>query len=99
MIGDAISRKDAIEWVQNILTVDRYYHPHSKSRNVPIDEVIDSLERVPSINKIKSGRWTHEDRYSATYKYRCSECGAHHRARYDYCPSCGARMDAERKEK
>ena len=48
-MSDLISRKDAIEWVQNILTIDRYYHPHSKSRNVPIDEVIDALERVPSI--------------------------------------------------
>lgn len=51
-MSDLISRKDAIEWVQNILATHLYYHPHSKSRNVPIDEVIDSLERVPSVEAV-----------------------------------------------
>ena len=40
--------EDAIEWVENILEIDKYYHPHAKSRNVPIDEVIDRLKRVPT---------------------------------------------------
>ena len=48
MGNDLISRQEAIAWVNNILDVIRYYHPHSKSRNVPIDDVIDALERVPS---------------------------------------------------
>ena len=51
-MDDLISRKDAIQWVQNILATHLYYHPHSKSINVPIDEVIDSLERVPSIDAV-----------------------------------------------
>ena len=45
---DPIERQDAIEWVENILEVDKSYHPHAKSRNVPIDEVIDRLKRLPS---------------------------------------------------
>ena len=44
---DLIERQDAIEWVENILEVDKSYHPHAKSRNVPIDEVIDRLKRLP----------------------------------------------------
>lgn len=52
-MDDLISRKEAIEWVQNILTTHLYYHPCSKSRNVPIDEVIDRLERVPSIDAVQ----------------------------------------------
>lgn len=51
-MDDLISRKEAIEWVQNILATHLYYHPCSKSRNVPIDEVIDRLERVPSIDAV-----------------------------------------------
>ena len=97
MIEDAISRKYAIEWVQNIITVHRYYHPHSKSRNVPIDEVIDSLERVPSIDTVdavKHGRWIPVD-WAEPIRFGCSEC---HRMVWhieNYCPNCGARMDGE----
>ena len=41
----------------------------------------------------RTGRWTLEDCHAATYKYCCSNCKAHHRALYDFCPSCGARME------
>lgn len=41
----------------------------------------------------RTGRWTIEDCHAATYKYCCSNCKAHHRALYDFCPSCGARME------
>lgn len=47
-MGDLISRKAAIEWIENIIEVDKYYHPYAKSRNVLIDEVIDRLKQVPS---------------------------------------------------
>ena len=30
-----------------------------------------------------------------SHPWECSNCGAHHRALYDYCPSCGAKMDKE----
>lgn len=53
------------------------------------------IKDLPSIDAVpvKHGRWTIEDCHSATYKYCCSICGAHHRARYDYCPTCGACME------
>lgn len=38
------------------------------------------------------GEWAIEDCHAATYKYCCSKCKAHHRAMYDFCPSCGADM-------
>lgn len=54
-----------------------------------------SAERIKNIPTVepKKGKWSIEDCHAATYKYCCSECKAHHRARYDYCPTCGARME------
>ena len=87
-MNDLISRKEAIEWVQNILATHLYYHPCSKSRNVPIDEVIDRLERVPSIDAVPV--------------IRCKDCARRtftkcpmaigHQSDYDFCSR------AERKE-
>ena len=38
----------------------------------------------------KKGKWIIDNPHSAIYRYACSECHAHHRARYDFCPSCGS---------
>lgn len=87
-MDDLISREEAIEWVQNILATHLYYHHRSKSRNVPIDEVIDRLERVPSIDAVpvKRGRWVPgreigkemliDGSTEVVYEdYKCSSCG------------------------
>ena len=42
--------------------------------------------------KPTAGVWTREDCHAATYPYCCSNCKAHHRALYDFCPTCGADM-------
>ena len=107
-MNDLISRKEAIEWVQNILATHLYYHPCSKSRNVPIDEVIDRLERQPSIDAVKHGIWIEENTRPRSSQFYCSVChrtaydpqptridGWVKRCRYAYCPNCGARMDGE----
>lgn len=105
-MDDLISRKEAIEWVQNILATHLYYHPCSKSRNVPIDEVIDRLERVPSIDAVpvRKGYWIDgwRGRLDGTrYWYRaCSECDYERddddaEKDTNFCPNCGARMERE----
>ena len=75
-----IYEEDAIEWVENILEVDKYYHPHAKSRNVPIDEVIDRLKRVPSAQPEQ--RWIPcSERLpdkSGTYICNCVESDINH---------------------
>lgn len=103
-MDDLISRKEAIDWVQNILATHLYYHPRSKSRNVPIDEVIDRLERLPFVDAVKHGRWIKHNEIKNIYggKYiECSECGEKYVVQYiedeKFCRNCGARMD-ERKE-
>ena len=57
-------------------------------------ELTDScIKKLADALKQKTGKWMIEDCHAATYKYCCSECNAHHRARYDFCPTCGARME------
>ena len=43
--------------------------------------------------KPRKGKWITDNPHSEIYRYACSECHAHHRARYDFCPSCGCRME------
>ena len=40
----------------------------------------------------KTGKWILTPMLSDNYRYECSICNSHHRERYDYCPSCGAKM-------
>ena len=55
------------------------------------------IDDAPTVDAVpvRHGRWTIEDCHAATYRYCCSNCTAHHRARYAYCPSCGAVMDGK----
>ena len=54
---------------------------------------IRGIKALPSAQpERKKGKWTAEDCHAMTYKYCCSSCRAHHRARYDFCPTCGADM-------
>lgn len=39
----------------------------------------------------KTGKWSFNC-YVEPYRFCCSVCNANHRARYDFCPSCGAKM-------
>ena len=52
------------------------------------------LQNLPSA-ELKSGRWILVKPRITPYEYRCSVCGAYHRAIYDYCPTCGSDMRGE----
>lgn len=99
----------AIDMVNGILDLDKYYRPHAKSRNVPIDEVIDRIELTPTIDAVpvRHGHWQITDAYP--HNVHCSVC--HKRFAQtqwavwgdgslprNYCPHCGARMDGDRDE-
>ena len=47
--GDAISRADMYEEIEDWLNLSRYYHPHSKNNKMPIDELRARIEQLPSV--------------------------------------------------
>lgn len=59
-------------------------------------DAIDALdkelrERIPSAQR--KGKWTKEyEEWFTDYPYKCTNCGKHSRARYHFCPNCGADM-------
>ena len=59
---------------------------------VPYADVKKYLKQSPSAERI--GHWKYAYALEE-YRYRCSECFSNHRAKYNYCPSCGAKMESE----
>ena len=55
-----IEEKELREWVQNWFEKNRYYHPYSKSNDIPIPELYDILERMPTadVPERNVGKWT-----------------------------------------
>lgn len=45
-----ISVDELKEWIDNWFDLCRYYHPYSKCNNIPIDELYDILDKMPSID-------------------------------------------------
>lgn len=89
-MSELISRQAAIEYL--MVNMNWYDEDGCESDEDYKHECITELiNGVPTAEKM--GKWSIEDCHAATYKYCCSECKAHHRARYDYCPTCGARME------
>ena len=39
------------EWVENWFTKNRFYHPYAKNNNIPITELYDILEQMPSAQR------------------------------------------------
>lgn len=48
-LEDTVNKQTLIEWTDNWEKMNNYYHPNSKQRTIPIDEVKDIIERVPGL--------------------------------------------------
>lgn len=60
-------------------------------------KIRDAFMALPTVDAVpvRHGRWTIGSYRPAAFPYCCSNCKAFHRARYGYCPSCGAKMDGK----
>lgn len=81
--------------VQDILQyLDEYLHPIVSPEHWSVySELYDMVSMLsPAQSERKTGQWD-INYLSEIYPYRCSVCNAVHRARYDFCPSCSAKME------
>ena len=88
--------------VEKITWEDPHYHD---PLNV-LTEVREKVRALPTVDAepVRHGRWKKAERmgvwvYSDAYR-QCSECNdvIYLGFKMQYCPNCGAKMDAERKE-
>ena len=84
---DLIRRRDVINAIFDAPIADLFDVTVKKS------DIISAVIQIQS--ESKRGKWESGCFSNLTYKYRCSLCKCYHRARYDYCPSCGAEMVGE----
>ena len=101
---DCISRSETIEWIENLRTLNEYYHPKSKNNHlIDCDNAIDYIKQVPSVlpkaDKPR-GKWID---IGIDGQYQCSNCNClwedSEENSYsewvkiaNYCPNCGADM-------
>lgn len=93
--GDAISRQAVLD----IIKFEDKWLLDAKEHNVDTKmafwAIKSKISELPSVTpQQRTGRWVKEGQ-GGRYKWMCSNCGTHHRALYDYCPSCGCKMEVE----
>ena len=85
------------EWVENWFEKNRSYHPYSKANNIPIPELYDILESMPAVDAepVKHAHWIMKPNGYGTCS-NCLTCSLDIMGGVDsnYCPNCGAKMDA-----
>ena len=46
--GDLISKTEFIEYINNWFEKVKYYHPYSKCKTIPMDELMDLIKQIPN---------------------------------------------------
>ena len=98
-----IDADDVVESLKNWFIMNRHYHPYSKSNLIPATEVIDIIDRSPTIEERKTGKWEEVDDMWDDSVYKCSACygmftlieGTPQDNDMNYCPYYGAKMEGE----
>lgn len=100
-MGDLISRQAAIDEIKAL------YEWHEI---VTEDRAIDHFKRLPSAEpERKSGKWIDDGWHgdwawetdghgNCWHLYRCSLCNTKVKARSNFCPNCGAKMEQEERK-
>lgn len=85
--GELISKKAAIDALSNMMDIDGFRDGWAVSRA----NVNSMLRSLPSAQR--KGKWIKErEEWFTDYPYKCTNCGKYSRARYHFCPNCGADM-------
>jgi lipopolysaccharide biosynthesis regulator YciM len=83
------SRIRAKEYRQGQLNILKIIDSDIKSEMARVRE---ELKALPPVTP--TGHWM-QDGLRRKYTWMCSRCHDHYRAMYDYCPSCGMKMEGE----
>ena len=93
--NDLISRAEAIDIIRSMtisLGGKEIFHPEAKK------SVVGALDEIAAIDAepVRHGEWLKDGSIGAIGNY-CSLCDMRVKpdANYNYCPNCGAKMDAE----
>ena len=86
---DAISRQAVFDYIRDNY---RRWFINDDAFMQCVNGIKDIISVTP---QPKTGHWIKDEiteRARVEYKHKCNLCGAYHRAMYNYCPSCGAKM-------
>ena len=93
-----VDADDVVDSLKNWFIMHRHYHPYSKSNLIPATEVIDIINRSPTIEERKTGTWFKRTVIPIGFAWDagdCSVCGGRcifGEGTPNYCPHCGADM-------
>ena len=82
MADEYIRREDAIDYIEGFVTMNKYYHPHSKRTTIPVAEAIARINETPSadVQPVRRGKWIEKPAYEEDKEMGfdiqivCSEC-------------------------
>jgi len=97
MNNDLISRNALLKEFRDFKDMDC-----PSGHTITADYMIEYVENVPAVEAeaVRHGRWIAENIRKKSYLRQCSACNkiayfCGTGCSYNYCPNCGAKMDAE----
>lgn len=88
---DLISRQAVIDLAYDMSEIDGEHFTES----CMVVDVAD-IQKLSSVRpqEPKTGHWIYQNGY-VPFKWKCDQCFAEHKTDFNYCPTCGARMESE----
>lgn len=96
---DAVSREAVLDAMYALCDTGETLKENPWRDNPYIDAVVETIERIPSVNPQRTGHWIQtqeKDDAEPFILWECSECHKEFRSVVhkvsNYCPSCGCRI-------
>lgn len=101
MREEYVSKRDLNSAIASWLQNDKYLHPYSKHRSIPLSDVRDIIQTLqPSAvvpNWTDKWRVYTEDEDGNPLSWICPNCEEVVETKYNCCPECGIYLGADRR--